>query len=85
MKPFALESDRLRLEAPRTADIGAIYDACQDAEVQKYTTVPVPYTFQDAQFFVSQVVERVGRRAASTPGGSACPEPACWSASSASA
>lgn len=58
MKPFVLSSERLRLEVPRTADIGAIHDCCQDAEVQKYTTVPVPYTFQDAQFFVSQVVER---------------------------
>ncbi|RKR73177.1 GNAT family N-acetyltransferase [Frondihabitans australicus] len=58
VKPFVLASDRLRLEVPRTADIGAIYDACQDDTLQRFTTVPVPYTFQDAQFFVSQVVER---------------------------
>jgi RimJ/RimL family protein N-acetyltransferase len=58
VQPFVLESPRLRLEVPRTADIGAIYDACQDDELQRFTTVPVPYTFQDAQFFVSQVVER---------------------------
>lgn len=58
MKPFVLESPRLRLEVPRTADTGAIFDACQDAVLQEFTTVPVPYTFQDAQMFVSQIVER---------------------------
>lgn len=58
MQPFVLESDRLRLEVPRTADIGAVYDACQDERLQSFTTVPIPYTFQDAQYFVSQLVER---------------------------
>ncbi|BDZ51618.1 putative acetyltransferase [Frondihabitans sucicola] len=58
MQPFVLESPRLRLEVPRTADTVAIYDCCQDEQLQTFTTVPVPYTFQDAQFFVSQIVER---------------------------
>lgn len=58
MLPFVLESKRLRLEVPRTADVDAIFNACQDEQLQEYTTVPVPYTFRDAQFFVSQVVER---------------------------
>lgn len=58
MQPFVLESPRLRLEVPRTADSVAIHDCCQDEELQRFTTVPVPYTFQDAQFFVSQIVER---------------------------
>jgi RimJ/RimL family protein N-acetyltransferase len=58
MQPFVLESPRLRLEVPRTADTLAIYDCCQDDLLQRFTTVPVPYTFQDAQFFVSQIVER---------------------------
>jgi RimJ/RimL family protein N-acetyltransferase len=56
--PFVLESPRLRLEVPRTADTLAIHHACQDPVLQQYTTVPVPYSFSDAQFFVSQVVER---------------------------
>jgi RimJ/RimL family protein N-acetyltransferase len=58
MQPFVLESKRLRLEVPRTADTHAIFDACQDPQLQEFTTVPVPYTFTDAQFFVSQIVER---------------------------
>lgn len=58
MQPFVLESSRVRLEVPRTADTVAIHDACQDVQVQKFTTVPIPYAFKDAQFFVSQVVDR---------------------------
>ncbi|ARC57494.1 Putative ribosomal N-acetyltransferase YdaF [Frondihabitans sp. 762G35] len=58
MQPFVLESSRVRLEVPRTADTVAIHEACQDPELQRFTTVPVPYTFEDAQYFVSQTVER---------------------------
>ncbi|GAA4687096.1 GNAT family N-acetyltransferase [Frondihabitans cladoniiphilus] len=58
MQPFELQSPRLRLEVPRTADTVAIFDACQDPVLQEFTTVPVPYTFGDAQFFVAQIVER---------------------------
>jgi len=58
MQPFVLESARVRLEVPRTADTLSIHRACQDPTLQKYTTVPVPYQFSDAQFFVAQVVER---------------------------
>lgn len=58
MQPFTLESSRLRLDVPRTADTKAIFDACQDPLLQRFTTVPVPYGYADAQFFVAQIVER---------------------------
>lgn len=58
MQPFELESSRVRLEVPRTADLAAIYEACQDEQLQRFTTVPIPYTWGDAQYFVSQIVER---------------------------
>lgn len=57
MQPFPLESPRLRLEVPSAADAVAIHDACHDPQIQEFTTVPVPYTFDDAQFFLSRIVE----------------------------
>ncbi|MFH9351542.1 GNAT family N-acetyltransferase [Kitasatospora sp. NPDC017646] len=47
-----LTTDRLVLRAPRESDIDAIFAACQDAEIQRWTVVPVPYRREDAEFFV---------------------------------
>jgi RimJ/RimL family protein N-acetyltransferase len=58
MKPFALQSRRLRLEVPTLADTEAIVAACQDPVLQRFTTVPVPYAVSDARFFLSQLVDR---------------------------
>lgn len=35
------------------SDIPAVYEACQDPITQEYTTVPVPYTMEHAQAFVT--------------------------------
>lgn len=45
------------LTAPGPDDIDAIYDACQDPDIQHYTTVPSPYTLADAATFVALVAE----------------------------
>ena len=37
-----LTTDRLVLRAPREPDIDAIFAACQDTEIQRWTVVPVP-------------------------------------------
>lgn len=36
-------------------DIEAVYQACQAADIQRYTTVPVPYLREHAEHFVREV------------------------------
>jgi len=36
----------------RESDAQAIYDACQDHDIQYYTTVPIPYEFASAEKFL---------------------------------
>ncbi|WP_030243045.1 GNAT family N-acetyltransferase [Streptomyces sp. NRRL S-350] len=47
-----LTTDRLVLRAPRESDVDAVFAACQDAEIQRWTVVPSPYRREDAEFFV---------------------------------
>ncbi|MBQ1159487.1 GNAT family N-acetyltransferase [Streptomyces sp. A73] len=49
MDPVILETDRLVLRAFTSADVDAVYEACQDEEIQFYTPVPVPYRRADAE------------------------------------
>lgn len=55
MEPEVLRTRRLDLSTPTTHDVDAIYEACQDAAVQRYTTVPSPYLRTDAERFVHLV------------------------------
>jgi RimJ/RimL family protein N-acetyltransferase len=55
MEPVTLHTERLELSAPTEADVEAIFAACQDADIQRYTTVPSPYTRADAEAFVPRV------------------------------
>lgn len=52
MESVALTTPRLVLHAPTEADIDAITEACQDPEIPRWTTVPSPYTHEDAAQFV---------------------------------
>ena len=54
-EPVVLRSGRLTLSRPVESDIDAIYRACQDPLIQEYTTVPSPYTREDAEKFVELV------------------------------
>ncbi|MDQ1661548.1 MAG: hypothetical protein QOJ68_1528 [Blastococcus sp.] len=45
----------MRLRPWRRDDAAAVYDACQDAEVQRWTQVPVPYAREHAQGFVEGI------------------------------
>lgn len=56
MQPVVLRSERLVLSAPTMDDVDAITAACQDADVQAWTTVPSPYTRSDAEQFITRVV-----------------------------
>lgn len=54
-EPVTLTTPRLTLRAPVASDAEAIYEACQDPDIQYYTTVPSPYTRADAEAFVTLV------------------------------
>ncbi|SDJ53009.1 Protein N-acetyltransferase, RimJ/RimL family [Frankineae bacterium MT45] len=43
----------VRLRPLTTADVSPIVVACQDVQTQQYTTIPMPYTEQDAQDFIA--------------------------------
>ncbi|MGV9194959.1 GNAT family N-acetyltransferase [Microbacterium sp. MC2] len=53
MESVTLRTERLELSAPRPDDVDEIFAACQDASIQRYTTVPVPYRRSDAESFVA--------------------------------
>lgn len=55
MKPVTLRTERLVLSSPDASDIDAIYEACQDPLIQRFTTVPSPYQRADAEGFVELV------------------------------
>ncbi|WP_405071246.1 GNAT family N-acetyltransferase [Kribbella sp. NBC_01510] len=44
------------LRAHTTDDIECVYDMCQDPEMQRWTTIPVPYDRQNAVNFVTEIV-----------------------------
>lgn len=55
MEPVTLRTARLELSLPTEADVDAILEACQEAGIQRYTPVPVPYERSHAEGFVAQV------------------------------
>jgi RimJ/RimL family protein N-acetyltransferase len=55
MEPVVLRTERLVLSLPNLDDVDAIFDACQDAETQRYTPVPSPYERRHAEEFVPKV------------------------------
>lgn len=52
LEPFALEGEGVRLVPKSSSDEDAIFRACQDPEIVRWTTVPSPYTLDDARTFV---------------------------------
>jgi RimJ/RimL family protein N-acetyltransferase len=55
MEPITITTDRLILRPLRSPDIDAVYAACQDPEIPRWTSVPSPYTRDDAQSFVQEI------------------------------
>ncbi|MCW2750644.1 MAG: acetyltransferase [Aeromicrobium sp.] len=55
MDKIELRTERLVLSAPTFADLDAIFDACQDVELQRRVPVPVPYGREDAEYFVREL------------------------------
>ena len=48
-----LSDGRIRLRPPTERDVETIAAACQDAEIQLWTTVPSPYSEDDAREFIA--------------------------------
>jgi len=53
MEPTEIKAGRLRLRPWQPADEDAVFEICQDPEIQRWTRVPVPYTRADARDFVT--------------------------------
>jgi RimJ/RimL family protein N-acetyltransferase len=53
-----LADDTIRLRAPSVADVPAITAACQDPDVQRFTSVPVPYREEHARDWVDSAPVR---------------------------
>lgn len=51
-EPPTLVGRGLRLRAWISSDADAVFEACQDPDIQRWTTVPVPYLRSDAAGFV---------------------------------
>ncbi|WP_147796569.1 GNAT family N-acetyltransferase [Cellulomonas sp. Y8] len=56
METFELTDGVVVLRAPGPADVDRIDALCQDRAIQEWTTVPSPYTREDAQSFVTGYV-----------------------------
>jgi len=56
MEPFVLATDRVRLSVPTAADVDRVAEICADPDIARWTTVPSPYTREDAVGFVESFV-----------------------------
>lgn len=56
MEPVELTDGVVLLSPPTTADVDPILVACQDPEIQAWTTVPSPYEREHAEAFVQEWV-----------------------------
>ena len=57
MEPVEITAGRLHLRPFAAADADAIYAACQEPDIQKWTRVPSAYTLADAQHFLTRSPE----------------------------
>jgi RimJ/RimL family protein N-acetyltransferase len=49
-----IRTERLLLRPYRPEDVEPVFRACQDPDIQRWTTVPSPYTEDDARAFVGE-------------------------------
>lgn len=53
-EPPTREGDGIRLRAWAANDAAAVFDACQDVSLQRWTTIPVPYLREHADEYVTK-------------------------------
>lgn len=58
VSPVELSGERLLLRLPDERDVDAVFRACQDAEIQRWIPVPVPYERAHAVDYVSSRPQR---------------------------
>ncbi|GAA2229754.1 GNAT family N-acetyltransferase [Streptomyces amakusaensis] len=56
MEPVTLTTERLRLRTFTAADTEAVFQACQDPAIRRWTTVPSPYERQHAAEYTERMV-----------------------------
>ncbi|KUN01556.1 acetyltransferase [Streptomyces yokosukanensis] len=56
MEPVTLTTDRLVLRTVGPHDTQPVYEAAQDPDIQRWTTVPSPYLLEHASGFTEQLV-----------------------------
>ncbi len=56
MTSDTLFGERVTLTLPRETDVDRVASLCEDPAVQRWTTVPSPYTREDAEHFILDVV-----------------------------
>ncbi|MFC5217551.1 GNAT family N-acetyltransferase [Streptomyces coerulescens] len=56
MEPVTLTTDRLLMRAVGPKDTHAVYEAVQDPDIQRWTTIPSPYLREHAHSFTEQLV-----------------------------
>ncbi|WP_431783999.1 GNAT family N-acetyltransferase [Streptomyces chumphonensis] len=55
MEPVTLRTERLHLRPFEQRDAEAVFAACQDTEIARWTTVPYPYARKHAEDFVVNI------------------------------
>jgi RimJ/RimL family protein N-acetyltransferase len=56
MEPVTLTTRRLLLRTVGPQDTDTVYAACQDPDIQRWTTIPSPYLTEHARSFTRQLV-----------------------------
>ncbi|MFF2845410.1 GNAT family N-acetyltransferase [Streptomyces sp. NPDC058001] len=56
MEPLTLTTERLILRPFTPVDTDEVFAACQDPDIQRWTTIPSPYARGDAENFVRRTV-----------------------------
>lgn len=55
MEPVEIAAGAFQLQPWAPHDAQEVYEACQDPEIQRWTRVPSPYAFADAELFVATI------------------------------
>ena len=56
MQPFELRGQGILLAVPTSADVDRVTDICQDPEVLRWTSLPMPYRREHAEGFIDEYV-----------------------------
>ncbi|MEV5690489.1 GNAT family N-acetyltransferase [Micromonospora globbae] len=67
MEPVEISEDDLLLRPWRAEDAEAVHRACQDPDIQRWTTVPRPYLPEHAREFVTDVAPRAWAEGTGAP------------------